>query len=228
MEQLNDYIQQARKAKASDDEIRSRLIEVGWSRELVDQALNTSRHHLPPAPAPQSIDAASPASTQHKPHVSIGMWEGFEHVLMFLSLYTFATSFGLLVHQYINIWLPAAAGSGGFFGGDGTRASASIIRASIASLVVSFPLFAFFYLDIIKRTLQNPDIKHIRSRKFFIYLTLVGTFVIGVAKVVQTVFAFLDGNVTVNFIAHVVLTITIVALIFIRFLADVKADRGAA
>ena len=34
------------------------------------------------------------------------MWDTFEHVLLFISLYVFATSFTLILHEFINVLVP--------------------------------------------------------------------------------------------------------------------------
>ncbi len=240
MQALNDYIRRAREMGAQDIDIRVKLEEAGWDTYLVKHALEL--HKDPPTPPqPQTHHASSkptndaqsnPVQSSTTTHTQpttttnpIGMWDGFEHALMFLSLYVYATALGMLMHQFINHHLPQSPTSSNWYVDAQRTIWPSIIRWSIAALIVSFPLFAFLYYDIQKRTQRNPQIRALKSRKFFTYITLVGAFIIAVTKIVQTVFAFLDGNVGANFAAHIALTITIVGLIFFRFLADVKNDR---
>lgn len=212
---LTRYIETLRSRGKTDGQIRTALLGAGWDEKTVNQALSGDADIPPPPPPPGRSGG------------QIGMWEGFEHVLMFLSLYTMAMALGLLLHQFVDVWSPAPDITSGSYGAIQRSLSGYIIRGSIATLVVSFPLFAYFYLDIIRRIIKNPQIKNLRSRKFFIYLTLVGTFIITVSKTIQTVLTFLDGNISLNFLLHLVVTVSIALLIFFRFLVEVLDDRHA-
>lgn len=210
MEELRKYIRTLRDKGLPDTTIRTKLVSAGWDVRDVNQELHPADDDIPPPPPPPSVHA--------KQSGYANMWEGFEHVLMFLSLYFMAGALGLLLHEFINKWSPESAN---------TFVNPGIIRGAIATLIVTFPLFAYFYLDILKRSDRNPAIKQLHARRFFTYLTLVGTFIFGVYKTVQTILAFLDGNVTPNFLLHLVVTLSIIGLIFYRYLVEVKEDRRA-
>lgn len=212
-QQLADYIRKSRIEGYTDDTIKNNLIEVGWNLKDINDTLGISSSNNVPMPG-----ASIPPSPSYT-----NMWDAFEHVLMFISLYFMATSFALILHQFINKWAP---------GTDSYRYSSSIssfsdwiLRASLASLIVTFPLFAFFHLDINKRTLKNNAIRNLKSRRTLIYTTLVGTFLIMLGKIIQTVFNFLNGNVSFNFILHFFVTVSVSAMIFAYYLYQVRADR---
>lgn len=202
----------ALKAKGKPDaEIKHILQQAGWDPATIDAAF----HGIPEPPLPR------PGQTV----AHLGMWEGFEHVLMFFSLYALATSLGLLMHQFVNIWSPPAQTDSMALVEQAI--SGYVIRGAVATLAVAYPLFAYFYLDIVKRTRKNPDIRQLRSRKTFIYLTLVVTFLIAVGNIIQTILSLLNGNVSVNFLLHLAVTMGITLMIFVHYLLQVIEDRRA-
>lgn len=209
--ELQTYIEQLRKKGISDQLICNKLVHSGWNSAAIhDKMMHMDEDGLPEPPKPQAHQAVRSGYA--------GMWEGFEHVLMFLSLYFMSVALGMLLHEFVNMWFPDTAVK---------SVSSSIIRGAVAALIVTYPLFAYFYLDIIKRSMNNPAVKQLRSRKFFTYLTLVGAFLFGVGKIVQTIFTFLDGNITFNFGLHLLVTLSIIGVIFFRYLGEVTEDRRA-
>ena len=199
------YIETLRNKGRSDEYIVSRLTASGWSK---DHAIVALYPDDPPPPA-------------HHNQGHRGMWEGFEHVLLFLSLYVMAAATGTLLHTFVDRFIPTVAVDRFY----SASIAANTIRTAVAAIVVSFPLFAYFYLDIAKRIRQAPIIRELRSRKLFIYLTLIGTFIWGMTKISTFLYEMLGGNVTLNFITHTAVTLAIVSLIFVRYLVEVKEDR---
>jgi predicted neutral ceramidase superfamily lipid hydrolase len=94
----------------------------------------------------------------------------------------------------------------------------------MASLIVSFPLFAFFFLRITKRTIEDVSIRMLKSRKFLIYLTLVVTFIILIINVITLVYTFIGGNITVNFFLKFLITLIVSGMIFAYYLYEVRED----
>lgn len=207
-EEAQAYIQALRKKGRTDDYIVNRLVAGGWSK---NQAVIALYPEDPPPPG-------------HEQQGHAGMWEGFEHVLLFLSLYVMAGATGTILHALVDRFLPAVEANTYY----SSVAIANTIRTSVAAIVVSFPLFSYFYLDIAKRLQRFPAIREMRSRKLFIYLTLIGTFIWGMVKISTLLYEMLGGNVTYNFVAHTVVTLAIVTLIFIRYLVEVQEDRRQA
>ncbi len=153
------------------------------------------------------------------------MWDAFEHILMFISLYVFVTSFALLIHYLVDKWIPRFAE-----GRDISYSSvgSSILRGYLSAILVSYPLFAFFFLHITKRTLINPDLRKIKPRKVLIYLTLIITFAVSLINVISIVYSLLGGNVTANFFAHFFVTFLVSGIIFAYYIYQVKEDRSYA
>lgn len=155
------------------------------------------------------------------------MWDAFEHVLLFISLYTVATSIALMLHLFVDKWSPDIIRSEYAFSSSLASFQSSLLRGYMAALIVSYPIFSFLFLKIAGRTKSLPSLRNLRARKIFIYLTLVGTFIISMISIIQIVLNFLNGNITVNFLLHFFVTFGISGLIFTYYVSQVKEDRQA-
>ena len=220
MEQLNIFIKEARAKGKSDIEIRDILVKAGWQGNIVVAALNSNIDGLAvPLPTSSPTDTTTTNSTN--------TWDAFEHILLFISLYFIATSIALILHYFVDKYVPGISTNGY----DSNSSSyyvdwqLTLFRGYLASLIVSLPLFSFFYLDIKKRSISNSIIKTLSARKTLTYITLVGAFVIMIGSIIGAVFNFLSGNVSINFVLHLLVTMSIGGIIFIHYLNQVKDDR---
>lgn len=193
--QLGIYIQELKDQKLSDSEIEKRLERMGWQKA--------------------SIAA---------PKASGSMWDAFEHILMFISLYVMACTIALIIHFFIDRWVPGISPNGYEYNTTGGW-QLSLLRGYMAALIVTYPLFSFFFLNITRRTIHNPQIRQLKSRKVLIYFTLVVTFLIVVANVTSFIFGFLNGNVTLNFFLHFATTVCVSSIVFGYYFYQIREDR---
>lgn len=214
--ELTNYIKTAQDKKIPDEQIRMQLIQAGWPDDLVRQSLGGSTSDLPLPPKP-------PSHISHP--ASYNMWDAFEHILLFISLYVLASSIILTLNLFIDKWYPAITDKYSYY--SNTELQLIFLHGCMAALIVSFPLFAFFFLHITKKTLQNPSIRGLHARKTLIYITLVGTFLILLGQIISTVYGFLSGNVTINFLLHLGVIIAVAGIIFGYYLMQIKEDRKA-
>lgn len=152
-------------------------------------------------------------------------WDTFEHVLLFISLYVYAISLTLMLHRFIDAGFPENYSSRSFY--HPGMIDKNLVRGYMASLIVSFPLFSFFFLRVKERVLKYPSLIHLRSRKQLIYMTMVVAFVIVLLNVISIVISFLDGNTNLNFFFHFLATVTVASIIFAYLLNEVKSERRA-
>lgn len=155
---------------------------------------------------------------------SVGMWDAFEHVLMFISMYVFASSSSMLLHTFVDTWLPDVTTTNSMYNSYNDLGSV-LTRAYLSAIIVSFPIFAFLFLRITKHTKLNPTIRSLKLRKSLIYITLTVTFIILIWKLINTVYTMLSGNIGVNFLLHFVITVSVSGLIFAYYFLQVKEDR---
>jgi hypothetical protein len=79
-EELVLYIKQARALKIHDEMIMSDLLSSGWNKDVVNASMQQG--NLIPVPKPPSSIIPKTEGTQGS-----SMWDAFEHIIMFLSLY---------------------------------------------------------------------------------------------------------------------------------------------
>lgn len=161
------------------------------------------------------------------PSGSVSMWDSFQHILMFISLYVLAISVSVMLHYYIDKFMPGVASGSGIFATASNDYRYSLLKGETATMIVAYPVYAFLFLAVARRTMQQPQIRSLKSRKILIYLTLIITFIVVLTNVISLVYNFLGGNVTVNFLLHFLDTAGIASLIFAYYLHQVKEDRKA-
>lgn len=212
--ELLSYIKIAQKAGQTKNQITTALINNGWDKKTIESAFSSNENRTSPVPSPPKAKKAGWVSG----------WDAFEHTLMFVSLLFASSSFALIIHAYVDKLIPPLPARGySFF--SYLFYSSYFLTGALATLIITFPLFAYLHLDIVRRTKKNPLIRSLKARKIFIYLTLFISFIIMIKKLIQTVYALLQGNFTSNFIFHLVVTITISGTIFFYYLYQVKEDR---
>jgi len=214
-QELNLYIESARAQHVEDSVIREQLVKAGWVAGEVDDALTPKAQgpvNLPPPPVPQ-----------------FGMWVTFQYALLFISLYVVATSLGGIFHNWVDTTFvdKVASTYDSYSYSSGSRDD-WMLRLWIASIIVSFPIFAVLFVLLKKQISQKPAIKNLRARKILIYLTMVGTFIIMIGHLIMTLFGMLDGKATGNSFAHLGVTFVVAGSIFGYLLNEVREDRKAA
>lgn len=219
--ELIDFIKQAKLKGLSDEEITLELKRTGWSSEDIQKALEGKNDLV--VPKPPNIITHDIQISKSSP--SFSMWDSFEHILMFVALYLLSTSIGLTLHFYVDKWFPGISNKS--YSSDYSYVNnwdLTLLRGYLASLIVSFPLFAYFFLKVAQRTQKYPLIRKLRARKFLIYLTLIITFLIVIRNVISIVNEFINGNVTLNFILHFIITVGISSIIFNFYINQVRED----
>jgi hypothetical protein len=233
---LDDYVRKARALEVSEDQMRRDLRDAGWWEDDIESAIKGNPLVAAPTPPPgyrkggsdEDSHGAGNGSSRLSPAPTSGssptMWDAFEHILMFISLYVLAISFGLTLHFFVDKWVP---GTPTEYRQIDSGWQLSALRGYLAALIVSYPLFAFLFLRITERTMNHPAVRSLKARKFLIYLTLVVTFVIVIGSTVSIIYNFLNGNVTPNFFLSFLITVSISGSVFAYYLSQVKEDRIA-
>src|SRR6185295_8785860 len=97
----------------------------------------------------------------------------------------------------------------------------------VASLIVAFPVFGFLFVFLRKKIETNPEIRNIKSRKFFIYVALLWTFLVLLIRFISLIYGFLSGSQNTGAsLLHLLVTLLISGSIFLYFVLDVR--KGAA
>lgn len=194
---------------------------------MVDSLPISSPQPLPQSVVPEQPRVTPPAAVQISPSLtatSSNMWDAFQHILLFITLYTFATSLALILHYFVDLWLPPIMIDNSSY--QATKYFQSMfLRGYLSSLIVSYPIFSFLFLKITKKTIENSHMRSLKSRKFLIYFTLVVTFIIALANIISIVYNLFGGNVTFNFLLHFLITMIVSGAIFTYYIYQIKEDR---
>lgn len=211
---LANFIEESKKLGHSDQEIKSALAHAGWHEN----------QYLSYFGAKPGLTVPTPPSDGNlsKPHHG-SLWDTFQHVLMFIALYVYTVSLTALIHLLIEKWLPNVTEYSEFV--TNPEYISGPVRMASSALIVSFPIFAYLFLSINRKTFANPALRQLSARKKLTYFTLTVTFIIGIIQIAQTIYSFLGGNTSVNFLAHFLVNIVMVSIIFIYYLNEVKEDR---
>ena len=144
------------------------------------------------------------------------MWDGFLHILMFISMYVCYVASQNIIFKYVDYFEP-------------TRSSRynnlANLEVPTAALIVTFPFFAYLFITISKMTIKNPEIKNLTTRKVLIYLNLIINFVTLIFISIFTVAGFLRGDLSTNVLLKLASIALFSGTIFTYYLKQVKDDR---
>lgn len=190
-------------------DIDAALLKAGWQQDEIATALA----------AYADIPFAVPVP-KRKPYASAQ--EAFMYLLLFLTLYISAISLGTLLFQLVNTWLPDALTE---YSGTGRL---SMIRGSIASLIIAYPVFMWMTALLRKGIKKDPDKRASKIRKWLTYITLflaAGTII---GDLIALVNNLLNGDLTLRFILKILIIGGIAGLIFGYYFWDMKRDKETA
>lgn len=211
---IKEFVVRARANNATDEEIVKTLLEQGWKLDQIQPHLHSS----------SSLNGIIPPKPSSVVSSELGMWDSFQHILMFISLYIMATTITIFLNYYIDYWhlgMPSI----GSYGNAQDAANRALISGLSASLIVSYPFFSYFFISINKRKMEVPEIVKLELRKVFIYFTLIITFIITLCHLIFLVFQILNGFILFNSVLHFFVTLSVSGSIFSYFLNEVRHDR---
>ncbi|MEK9135310.1 MAG: DUF5671 domain-containing protein [Patescibacteria group bacterium] len=144
--------------------------------------------------------------------------EVFLHLLAIFTLYGSATSFLVLLFQYINFLVPDILSYEVGY----ARPFLGPLRFGLSTLIVVYPVFIAVSWFLNKSYLQNAANRELRLRKWLIYFTLFVAAIVMIGDLVTTVNTFLSGGLTSRFILKAFSVLLIAGLIFGYYLYDVR------
>ena len=118
----------------------------------------------------------------------------------FTALYTWATSLILLFITYIDFAFPDPAWRTSYYA---LEAALSNIRASLAALIVSFPIFLILWRFLLREVQRHPEKAKGAIRRWLGYLSLFVGAVTLSADAITFVYYLFEGQLTVRFLLKV-------------------------
>lgn len=180
------------------------LHEAGWPADEVRTAMQTYADVDFPLPVPRRIA-----------HVSAR--EAFLYLVLFMTLAISAISFGTVVFQLINRWLPDPLAYDGYI-----TAVNETLRSATAALIVAFPVFLFVSRLTMRAIHENPDLRLSRPRTAITYLALFFASAVIIGSLIVLVTNVLGGELTTRFVLKTLTVLAIAGSIFGYYLNDLK------
>lgn len=196
---IDSYITQSRNQGVSDEEITRRLTSVGWTKDQIEHSLG----------AHSSIPVPPPVHTEN-PHSDT--YDSFLTALMFISMGIYVSSLAVMLHVFTDKWIPSTSGLSTY-----DSWNVNVVRYLTASIIVSFPFFAWLFYRVTKKRIESRQIITRSITAVFIYITLTITFIFLLINLISVVLAFIEGTSSINFFTHVLITSGISGLIFWYF-----------
>ena len=142
--------------------------------------------------------------------------EVFLHLLAIFTLYGSATSFGVLLFQYINHFFPNPQSF------EIGRQILAPLRFAISTLLVVYPVFITVSWFLNKSYFKDEARREFRLRKWLIYFTLFVAAIVIIGDLVNVINGFLGGEITLRFVLQAVSVFLIAGLVFGYYLNDVR------
>lgn len=206
-DQVADFVAKALSAGRSRDEIARALKGAGWTAGEVSAGLDAwaVSDFIPPVPRP-------------RPYVSAK--EAFVYGIMFAALAMTSWYITLLGFELIDRWLPDPGTDVSIYG-------LWNIRWSIATLVVTLPVFLVLNLRMSRDVQREPSKRRSALRKWFGYITLFLAAVALAGDLIATIFSLLNGALTARVAARAALVAVTAGLIFVYFLTEMGEGKDA-
>ncbi len=208
MEQsLIDFITHARQKGMDHATVRVLLLSAGWKEKDVAQAM-----------AAEGLDVPVP-----EPVRGGGAREAFLYLLTFTSLYILVISLVLLFFEYLNRLFPDPAQESAYYS---ETFSLSTIRWSLATVIVTSPLFFGLSLFQAREIRLKPERARSAIRRWLTYLTLFVAAVTALFNFITVVDYFLEGELSTRFVLKVVVLFAITGTVFVYYLLSLRIYDG--
>ena len=192
-EKLIRFVDRARDKRMDHATIRHLLSSAGWKEKEIAGAFCTRDLELP-IPEPMRIVAPRargiPRSESAWPRRAR---DAFFHLLTFGALYFSTTSLILLFFTYINFAFPDPAGRTSYAQ---LEEALSIIRAQLAIVVISYPVFLILWHFLLREVRRHPEKGSMR--RWLGYLSVfVGALTLS-GDVMTLIYYLLEGQLTIR------------------------------
>ena len=145
----------------------------------------------------------------------------FLYLLAIITLAVSAISFGILVFQYINIYMPDVVADL-YFSRTGYL---DTVRTSLAALIIIFPVFLWVSRFLKKDIIKSPEKRDLKIRKWLLYLTLFVASLVIIGDLVTLLRSFLGGELSQRFVSKVAVILFIAGSVLIHYFSELR-DKG--
>lgn len=143
----------------------------------------------------------------------------FLYLLMIVALGGSAISFGAMLFQFINLYVPDVASRACDFG-----RCQNGIRSALAFLVVGFPVLLWVMRFLRNDLRSTPAKRELKIRRWLLYFALFVSALIVIGDVVALVNGYLQGELTVRFLLQILTIFGIAGSIFYYYLNELHVS----
>lgn len=208
-ENLKTFINQARKKGLDPAAIFMLLRSSGWKEKQIAEVI--AEHELA-MPIPERTGMGSAR-------------DAFLHLLAFTALYTCTISLILLFFTYIEFWFPDAEMRRSTYE---REAALSSIRAQLATLIVSYPLFLVAWSYLLREIRRTPEKAKSGVRRWLSFLSLFVGAVTIMTDLICVVYFLVEGDLTVRFLFKVLALFVITGSIFLYLSLVLRSESETA
>ncbi|MBI5755027.1 hypothetical protein HZA41_02305 [Candidatus Peregrinibacteria bacterium] len=152
-----------------------------------------------------------------RPSLKTSPRDVFLYLLAIITLYISIWRFIALIFEYIHAFFPDEV-SWHF------TQSSEEIRASMAALIVGFPVYLGITWFLRKDIISHPEKREFWARKWLLHLTLFFAAITIIVDLIILVNNFLNGELTVRFLLKVLTVLIVSATVFGYYFWDLKRD----
>lgn len=187
-------------------EIDAVLRRAGWTRSQIGEALGSFADTDFPVPVP-------------RPRPYLDARDAFMYLLLFATLYLSAYSLGALLFGLVNAAFPDPAES---YLAQGYRRS--LVRWSMSSLVVAFPVFLYMSWLVGRDIADDPNKRRSKVRRWLTYMTLLAAAGVIIGDVMTLIYNLLGGELTIRVVLKVLVVAVIAGTVCWYYLTDVRRE----
>ncbi len=201
--ELNSFVREALGKGESRESVAVVLEKAGWEKDEVASALDSYADLQFSVPVPK-----------RRPYLSAR--EAFLYLLLFVTLYISAWSFGSLLFDYVNKALP-----------DPLQPYEDVtysLRQALAALIVAAPIYLGLSVFLARTLKRHPAKKGSKIRKWLTYVTLFIAAVAIVSDLIALLNSLLGGELTLRFVLKVAAVLVIAGTIFGYYLWDLRKE----
>jgi uncharacterized protein DUF5671 len=200
-ESLLRFVRDGLERGLSRDRIADALLRAGWPPDQVTGAMASFADVDFPIPVP-------------RPLTNVSARDAFMYVVMFATLILTSYSLGDLIFELINRAYPDPA----VFRYQPPALQA--IRWSLASIIVSFPVFLWVAWLIARSVAADPTKRASKVRRYVTYITLSLAACALMGDFISLIYNFLGGELTARFLLKVLTVAVIAGTVFVYYLWD--------
>ena len=201
--ELQIFVKEALEKGQSKEAIEQALLQAGWQKEEAQKAMESFADVVFPVAVPRP-----------KPYLQAR--EAFLYLISFITLYTSAFSFGILVFAFIDKFFPDPIAYGVF--------SSRGITTALASIIVAFPLYLFMMWRLAKAAAKDPERRQSKVGKWLTYITLVIAAGIIIGDLIAVLSGLLSGELTSRFLFKAICVLAIAGSIFGYYLWSLQRE----